>query len=375
MKSTLEPQSYFEVRRKAVDEAVDLLKQLVSTPSVSRQEGCTADLLEHYFANKHIPVQRVKNNIIVRNKWFSSCNPVVVLNSHHDTVQPGESWTMDPFKPAIKDGRLFGLGSNDAGGPLVSLILTFLAFYEMGNLPFDLVLVASAEEEVSGADGVELALKEIPRIDFAIVGEPTGMKMATAEKGLVVLDCIASGKAGHAARSEGENAIYMAMKDIEWFRTYCFEKKSGKLGDVKMTVTQIQAGSQHNVVPATCDFVVDIRNTDVYTNEEVVELIGKQITSKVRPRSTRLQPSGLSENHELVKVAKSLGLETYGSPTLSDMALMSFPTVKIGPGESARSHTADEYIELEKIESGIDVYISLLGKLMELRIESDKSGK
>ncbi len=357
------------------DEAVELLSRLISIPSVSGEEGRTADLLEAFFAGKQIPVQRVKNNIIVRNKNFETCNSVILLNSHHDTVKPNASWKTDPFQPVMKNGKLFGLGSNDAGAALVSMIMTFLAFYDMTNMPYNIILAVSAEEEISGKNGFEQVLKELPDIDFAIVGEPTGMKMAVAEKGLVVLDCLSRGKAGHAARNDGKNAIYKAVEDIDWFRTFSFDKISATLGEVKMTVTQIKAGRQHNVVPDICEFVVDIRSTDAYTNDEIVDIIRKNVRSEVNPRSVRLQPSGLPEGHILWEAAALLEQETFGSPTLSDMALMPFPAVKIGPGESERSHTAGEFIETEEIRLGIDIYRNLLGILMELKIARNKTNR
>ncbi len=366
-------QSFYKENENPADDAIDLLRELISLPSVSGDEGKTADLLEAFFKERHIPVRRVMNNIIVKNKNFETCNSIILLNSHHDTVKPNASWKTDPFQPVMKGGKLFGLGSNDAGAALVSMITTFLAFYEMSNMPYNIMFMASAEEEISGKNGLELVLKELPDIDFAIVGEPTGLKMAVAEKGLVVLDCISRGKAGHAARDEGDNAIYKAVKDIEWFRTFRFNKISEMLGEVKMTVTQINAGKQHNVIPDICEFVVDIRSTDAYSNNEIVDIIRGNVISEIHPRSTRLQPSGLPEGHILRDAANSLGLKTFGSPTLSDMALMPFPAIKIGPGESERSHTAGEFIETEEIGAGIDMYMKLLKSLMELKIERDKT--
>jgi len=361
----LELQSSYNVS-EATGEAIGLLKQLISIPSVSREEQGTGDLLEEYFKVRGIAVQRIKNNIAVRNKFFDDEKPVILLNSHHDTVKPNKSWSLDPFNPVVKNKKLYGLGSNDAGAPLVSLIMAFLTLYEVKTMPFNIILALTAEEEISGKNGIELVLHALPEIDFAVVGEPTGLEMAMAEKGLIVLDCLARGKAGHAARDEGDNAIYKAIKDVDWFRNYHFEKTSKMLGDVKMTVTQIQSGSQHNVVPDICEFVVDVRSTDLYTNESILDLVKKHVDSDVNPRSLRLQSSGLSHGHVLARAADELGLVAYGSPTLSDMALMPFPSVKIGPGKSERSHTADEYVELDEIESGIDLYIRLLLKVMEL---------
>jgi acetylornithine deacetylase len=339
---------------------IQLLEKLVETPSFSREEDKTAWILNDFFSSKSIETLCLKNNVISRNKHFDPGKPTILLNSHHDTVKPSASWKKDPFTPVVVDGKFYGLGSNDAGASLVGLIAAFVHYYESQNLKYNLVLAATAEEEISGKDGVELVLPELGSIDFAIVGEPTNLKMAVAEKGLMVLDGIAKGKGGHAARDEGDNAIYKAIRDIEWFQNYKFDKPSDKLGDVKMSVTVINAGSQHNVVPDECRFVVDIRSTDVYSNEEILSVIKQNVTSEVTARSTRLQPSGLDKDHLLFDVAKKLKLDTFGSPTLSDQALMPFPSVKIGPGDSARSHTADEYIYLKEIGDGIQLYINLL---------------
>ncbi|MDZ7605818.1 MAG: M20 family metallo-hydrolase [Cyclobacteriaceae bacterium] len=343
---------------------IQLLEKLVETPSFSREEDKTAWILNDFFTSRSIETHRIKNNVIARNKHFDPNKPTILLNSHHDTVKPGSSWKKDPFTPVVVDGRFYGLGSNDAGASLVCLIAAFVHYYASQNLKYNLILAATAEEEISGKDGVELVLPELGPIDFAIVGEPTNLKMAVAEKGLMVLDCIAKGRGGHAARDEGDNAIYKAMRDIEWFQNYKFDKTSDKLGDVKMSVTVINAGSQHNVVPDECRFVVDIRSTDVYSNDEILNVIKQNVTSDIVARSTRLQPSGLKNDHLLFDVAKKLKLETFGSPTLSDQALMPFPSVKIGPGDSARSHTADEYIHLKEIEDGIQLYLNLLKTIL-----------
>ncbi len=343
---------------------IDLLKQLISTPSLSKEEDKTADIIENFFTSKSIEVERVKNNIIARNQHFDTSKPTILLNSHHDTVKPNISWKKDPFSPLVEDGNLYGLGSNDAGGCLVSLMAAFVHFYDKQDLKYNLILAATAEEEISGKNGVELILPNLGKIDFAIVGEPTLLQMAVAEKGLMVLDCISRGKSGHAARGEGENAIYKAIDDINWFRNYQFENTSENLGDIKMSVTVINAGTQHNVVPDECRFVVDVRSTDAYSNDEILEIISTHVDCEVVPRSTRLQPSGLPENHVLHQCAMDLNIKTYGSPTLSDQALMPFPSVKIGPGDSARSHTADEYIGIDEIEEGIALYIKLLDKIL-----------
>lgn len=349
------------------EEAISLLKSLIGTPSLSREEDRTARLIKEYFESKNIKVHRKDNNVWVWNKGFTPSKPTLLLNSHHDTVKPNQGYTKDPFAAQVEDGKLYGLGSNDAGGALVSLIATFLHYYEQEELPFNLVFAGTAEEEISGRDGIESILPQLGKVDLAIVGEPTLMQLAVAEKGLMVLDCIAHGKAGHAARDEGENAIYKAMKDIHWFRTYQFEKVSDALGKVKMNVTQISAGSQHNVVPDQCHFVVDVRVTDAYTLEDTLEIIRDQVNCEVKPRSVRLQPSGIAPDHPIITVADKLRIQKFGSPTLSDQALMPFPSVKIGPGDSARSHTADEFIYLKEIEEGIEGYIRILeGLAMEL---------
>lgn len=346
------------------EDYIDLLKHLIETPSLSRKEDKSADIIHDFFAEKSILAERIQNNIIVRNQHFDKSKSTILLNSHHDTVKPNASWTKDPFTPEIEDGKLYGLGSNDAGGCLVSLMATFVHYYEQENLNFNLILAASAEEEISGKNGIELILPRLGEIDFAIVGEPTLLDMAVAEKGLMVLDCVAKGKSGHAARNEGENAIYNAIDDINWFRKHQFDQTSEMLGGIKMSVTIVNAGTQHNVVPDECHFVVDVRSTDAYSNDEILAIIKDHVSCEVTPRSTRLQSSGVHEEHILRRCAEELEIETYGSPTLSDQALMPFPSVKIGPGDSARSHTADEYIGLEELEAGINFYINLLNKLL-----------
>lgn len=342
---------------------LELLQKLVATPSFSKEEDQTAQLIVSFLDAQGVLVNRVGNNIWVANKYYNSTRPTILLNSHHDTVKPNSGYELDPFKPELIDGKLFGLGSNDAGGALVSLIATFLHFNEQENLPYNLVLAATAEEEISGKGGIESIWNLLPPIDFAIVGEPTLCKMAVAEKGLLVLDCKSHGKAGHAAREEGDNAIYKALKDIEWFRSYNFPKISDTLGETKMSITMINAGVQHNVVPAECTFVVDVRVTDSYTLEEVLQLIRKNVSCTVVPRSLRIKPSGINVDHPLVKAANKLGIEQYGSPTTSDQALIPVPSVKIGPGDSARSHIADEYIFIDEIKSGIETYIRLIENL------------
>lgn len=346
------------------EEAIGLLKKLIATPSMPGEEKQTGDLIQQHLEQKDIPVQRHLNNIWAVNKHFDPDKPTILLNSHHDTVKPNSGYTKDPFTPLVEGGKLFGLGSNDAGGPLTSLITTFVHFYEQENMNYNLVLAATGEEEISGKNGIVSILDKIPPIDCAIVGEPTQMRMAIAEKGLMVLECTARGVSGHAARDEGENAIYIAMKDIEWFRTYRFKKQSKVLGPVKMTVTVVHAGSQHNVVPDTCDFTVDVRSTDAYTNKEILAIIEEHIESTIHPRSIRLNPSFIPLDHPIVRSGDQLGLPQYGSPTLSDQSVLSVPSLKMGPGKSARSHTADEFIRLQEIEDGIDIYIKLLTNIL-----------
>ena len=343
-----------------MNEAVELLTRLIAIPSFSKEEGKTADLIEYFFKSKNIPTHRHLNNVWVKCLYFDERKPTLLLNSHHDTVKPNPAYTRDPFKPSIEGGRLYGLGSNDAGGPLVSLIATFLHFYTSKTLSYNLVFAASAEEEISGINGIESIWEKLPDIDCAIVGEPTLTEIAIAEKGLMVLDCVAKGKAGHAAREEGVNAIYEALKDIEWFRTYSFPKTSDTLGKVKMSVTVINAGQAHNQVPPECKFTVDVRVTDAYTLEEVLEIIKKNTKCQIVPRSLRLRSSGISTDHPLFVSAQKLKRKMYGSPTTSDQALIPAPSIKVGPGDSARSHSADEFIYVDEIEAGINTYIKLI---------------
>ncbi|MCU0369284.1 MAG: M20 family metallo-hydrolase, partial [Cyclobacteriaceae bacterium] len=322
--------------------ALELLQQLISIPSFSKEEDKTAGLLMSFFQFHGMEAQRKGNNVWAKNKFFDPVKPTILLNSHHDTVKPNPGYTRNPFSADIIDGKLYGLGSNDAGGPLVSLLMTFFNFYQQPNLKYNLVMAATAEEEISGTNGIELIWGDLPKIDFAIVGEPTLTDIAIAEKGLMVLDCISRGKAGHAAREEGVNSIYQALKDIEWFRTYHFPKVSESLGVVKMSVTVIHAGQAHNQVPAECLFTVDIRATDTYTLEEILETLKINVACEVKPRSMRLRPSGIDVNHPIVKAGKELGKKLYGSPTTSDQALIPVQSIKMGPGDSARSHSADE---------------------------------
>lgn len=347
------------------DEAIDLLKKLITVPSFSKEENQTADLIKKYFSSKEISVQRKGNNIWVKNKYFDSAKPTILLNSHHDTVNPNSGYTLDPFTPIVKNGKLFGIGSNDAGAALVSLLATFLYYHDENNLTYNLIFAATAEEEISGANGIESILNELRKIDFAIVGEPTQMQLAIAEKGLLVLDCVSKGRSGHAAREEGENAIYNALKDIEWFRTFQFPKISEMLGEIKMNVTQIQSGTQHNIIPDECKFTVDIRVTDVYTHEEIISIIKQNVSCELTPRSLRLKSSSIDVKHPFIVAGINSGRTIFGSPTTSDQALMPFTSVKIGPGDSARSHTSDEFIFMNEIEEGIKIYIQLLNQILK----------
>ncbi len=347
------------------EDAVKLLQQLIATPSLSREEEGTARLIGALLEAKGVPYQRRLNNIWAQNKHFDPAKPVILLNSHHDTVKPNPQYTRDPFSPDIMDGKLYGLGSNDAGGCLVSLIAAFLHFYELPSLRYNLVLAATAEEEISGVNGIESILDHLPPIELAIVGEPTQTQLAIAEKGLMVLDCVSHGKAGHAARNEGENAIYKALADINWIREYQFPEVSETLGPVKMSVTVINTSNKaHNVVPADCSFVVDVRVTEKYTLEEVLATIRQHVSCDVKPRSMRMRPSGIPLDHPIVQAGIRMGKTWYGSPTTSDQALIPATSIKIGPGDSARSHTADEYVGLDEIREGIDTYIKLLKEIL-----------
>ncbi len=348
------------------EEAIALLKQLIAIESFSKTEHQTADAIHDFFEQRGIGAERLLNNVWVKNKHYHPSKPGLLLNSHHDTVKPNAQYTMNPFLPEVKDGKLFGLGSNDAGGALVSLLACFLEFYNRSDLNFNLIYVASAEEEISGKNGIELLLPHLGNLSFGIVGEPTQMQIAVAEKGLMVIECVAQGISGHAAREEGKNAIYEAMRDLEWFRTFRFPKVSPTLGPVKMTVSMIRAGLQHNIVPDSCAFTVDIRTTDQYSNAEVLEIIKANTSCELLPRSLRLNPSVIETTHPLVRAGIQVGRSLYGSPTTSDQALMSFPTIKMGPGDSARSHTADEFIFVQEIEEGIELYIRLLNTLNDL---------
>jgi len=344
--------------------AIGLLKQLIATPSFSKEEDNSSSLIKTFLENNEVKTEQYLYNIWAKNKYFDANKPTILLNSHHDTVKPNKGYTLDPFAAIEKDEKLFGLGSNDAGGSLVSLISTFLYFHDKENLKYNIVLAATAEEEISGHNGIEVLLPQLGKIDFAIVGEPTQMQMAVAEKGLMVLDCIANGKAGHAAREEGDNSIYKAITDIEWFNSYKFDKTSDLLGSVKMSVTVIETDNKaHNVVPAQCKYVVDCRVNELYTFEEMLDIIKTNVQSEIKPRSTRLRSSSIALDHPVIQAGLKMKRSCYGSPTTSDKALMHFPSVKIGPGDSARSHTADEYIYIGEIKNGIELYIQLLNEI------------
>lgn len=344
------------------EQAIVLLQKLIAIQSYSSEEHETANLLSHVLIEFGFTPQREGNNIWAQNGEINPDKPTLLLNSHHDTVKASSKWSKPPFSATLEGGKLFGLGSNDAGGPLVSLLATFV-YLSKKEQPYNLIYLASAEEETSGKKGVPIALPKMPVIDFAIVGEPTSMDLAIAERGLIVLDCISHGESGHAARNEGVNSLYKAMKDIEWFRSFEFEQTSEMLGSINMTVTQIEAGSQHNVVPDECRFVVDVRPNECYTNEEVMDTIRKNVDCEVQPRSLNLNASGIDVSHPVVQKAKEIGIKTYGSKTMSDQVHMPFTSVKIGPGNTHRSHTADEFIFLDEIREGIKTYINLLDGL------------
>ncbi|MDN3642667.1 M20 family metallo-hydrolase [Lutimonas halocynthiae] len=340
--------------------AKQLLIDLINTPSFSGEEEGTASLIEEFLKVEDIVYQRDQHNIWALNEDFDDSKPSILLNSHHDTVKPNKGYTRNPHKCEIEEGKIFGLGSNDAGGCLVSLIATFKHFYKQKGLKYNLILLASAEEENSGNKGIRSMIPKLPEIDFAIIGEPTLMQLAIAEKGLLVLDCYAHGTAGHAAHSRGDNSIYKAMKAIKWFESFKFPKVSETLHDTKMTVTQIEAGNQHNVVPSTCHFVVDVRVNDLYSNKEVLDLVKEHVEVEVKERSLNLNSSSIPKDHGVVLAGMALGREVYGSPTLSDQSNLSCPSLKLGPGDSLRSHTADEFIYENEIDEGIDLYIKIL---------------
>ncbi len=338
---------------------IDLLARLIATPSTSRDEDASAGILHSWLRSHGVDATRISNNIVALQPGFDPSKPTLMLNSHHDTVRPNPGYTRDPYEPAIMDGKLYGLGSNDAGASVVALIAAFIALKD-SVLPFNLMLAVSAEEECSGINGMRRLVKEIGPVDMAIVGEPTKLKCATGERGLLVLDCITHGVSGHAARHEGVSALYKAVDDISRLRSLSFGHTSAMMGDININVTMIEAGTQHNVIPAECRYVVDVRTTDAYTNEETVEIIRHTVDADVTPRSTHIRASAIADSHPLVKAVDALGIEKFLSPTTSDMALMPFPSIKIGPGDSARSHSADEYVELDEIQQATDLYIKLI---------------
>jgi len=349
--------------KNSFNEAKNLLIQLIKTPSFSKEEAQTALLFEAFLKEKNIPFSRKGNNIWAKNLHFDELKPTILFNSHHDTVKPNKSYTIDPFGALEKDGKLFGLGSNDAGASLVGLLATFVHYYDK-NLNYNLIFSATAEEEISGENGVKSILPDLGKINFAIVGEPTTMDMAIAEKGLVVLNCSAKGTASHAAHPNNDNPIYKAVRDIQKIENFEFEKISDVLGKVKATVTIVNAGNAHNVVPDHCDFTVDVRTNEHYSNQEIVEIMSELLEAKVQPRSLHLNSSKIALDHPIVLAAQKEGCHLYGSPTVSDQALMPFDSVKLGIGNSLRSHTADEFIYLHELEEGIEKYIKILSHIV-----------
>ena len=351
--------------QQLTENAISLLKKLIETQSFSSEEENTALLIENWFTSHNIPFKRTKNNVWATNKHFDESKPSLLLNSHHDTVHPNSAYTNNPLEAFVKDGKLFGLGSNDAGGCLVSLMATFTHFYNKENLKYNLVIVASAEEESSGPNGLNSMLAIIPHIDVAIVGEPTLMNLAVAEKGLVVFDAVVEGTPSHAAHPNNNNSIYNTIEVLQWFQDFKFDKTSEALGDVKMTVTQINAGKQHNVVPAHVDLVVDVRVNDAYSNKEIADILQEKAPcTKITPRSLRLNSSSIATTHDLVKAGIAMGRSTYGSPTLSDQSVLTCQSLKLGPGDSTRSHSANEFIYIHEIEEGIKIYIDLLNRVI-----------
>ncbi len=350
---------------KLTKEAIDLLKSLIETQSYSTQETNTALLIEDWFTKNQIRFNRTNNNIWAVNKSFKPGKPTLLLNSHHDTVKPNSAYTRNPLEATVEGDKLYGLGSNDAGGCLVSLLATFTYFYNYENLKYNLIIVASAEEENSGANGLNSMLPIIPKVDVAIVGEPTLMNLAVAEKGLVVFDAVVKGTPSHAAHPNNNNAIYNAIEALQWFKDFKFEKTSKALGDVKLTVSQINAGTQHNVVPGHVDLVIDVRVNDAYSNAEIAAILQEKApVSSIKARSLRLNSSSIPMDHDLVKSGLSMGRKSYGSPTLSDQAVLSCPSLKLGPGDSIRSHSADEFIYLSEIKEGIKIYVELLNNVI-----------
>ena len=359
------PELYFglPMHTTLYSEAVGLLQQLISTPSFSGDESDVANIVESYLKNYSVKTTRRGTNIWCFNKYYHADLPTILLNSHLDTVKPNEEYSKDPFRAEISNGRLFGLGSNDAGGCLVALIATFLHFYSYKGLPFNLCLAATAEEENSGRDGIVSILPYLGNLDLGIVGEPTLLQMAIEEKGNLVLDCQSNGRSGHAAREEGDHAFYKCFADLQWFKNFNFPKNQNGISPVKMTIMAINAGLQHNIVPAKCVFTVDIRHDNTYSQQQIIDIIKQHVSVDITPRLGSAGASSIPINHPIVKTGIAIGCKTYSSPTFSDQAWLTIPSVKIGPGDSARSHSADEFIYLEEIKQGIDFYIKLLDAL------------
>lgn len=346
------------------EKAFDLLKRLIAIPSFSKEENKTADCIQEFLESHTIPTQRAMNNVWAYNKYYDASKPTILLNSHHDTVKPNSGYTLNPFEPIEKDGKLFGLGSNDAGGALVCLIATFLHFWDKENLKYNIILTTTAEEEISGVNGVESIFKELGNIDFAIVGEPTEMNLAIAEKGLLVLDCVAKGTSSQAAHPNNDNAILNAIQDINWITNHKFDKVSDLLGEVKMTPTIINSGSQHNVVPNSCTFTIDVRTTEDYSNTEVYNIINEHLKSEVTPRSLRLNSSSIPLEHPFVQAGIKIGRTYYGSPTSSDQSVIPCQSLKMGPGLSTRSHSSDEFIFVHEIKEAIEIYNAILTQIL-----------
>lgn len=345
--------------------AIQLLMKLIETSSISKEEGKAAEVLINYFNSENINTLRYGNNVVAKNKYFDSAKETILLNSHLDTVKANTGYTRNPFEATIEENRLYGLGSNDAGGALVSLVNTFTYFYNKENLKYNLVFIASAEEEISSSEGLAYALNHVDfKPNYAIVGEPTNMNLAIAEKGLLVLDCTAKGVSGHAARNEGINAIYIALQDIEIIKNYKFEKISPILREVKMTVTMINSGTQHNVVPDECNYTIDIRINEYYSHQDVLDVLRKLLQSEIKPRSMKFKPSSIPLDNFLVQAGIAIGRTTYGSPTCSDQIHLNIPSFKMGPGESGRSHTANEFIYIDEITEAMNIYIKMLEKVM-----------
>lgn len=360
---TLEPKFVYN-KEFLLNNAIDLLKKLIETPSFSKEEYNTSVEIEEFFKKHNIPTNRFKNNIWAVNKYFDDAKPSILLNTHHDTVKPNKAYTLDPFTAIEKDGKIFGLGSNDAGASLVSMSQVFLHFFDKEDLKFNLIIALTAEEEISGFNGIEALFPQLPNVELAIVGEPTQMNLAIAEKGLLVIDGEMKGTPSHAAHPNNDNSIVKCLKDLENILNFKFPKVSDYLGEVKVTLSGIHAGVQHNVVPETCTFTLDVRVTDEYSNEEAFNIIQSQLQSKLTARSFRLNSSKIEKDHPFVQAGLAIGRTTYGSPTSSDQAIIPCKSVKIGPGDSTRSHTADEYIYIKEIEEGIDIYIQILEKVL-----------